>query len=99
MPNKTLPTHPGLPDIPRLHHISQDDLMTNAMSAYQKEELNQYAYVMQQIDSFGEHLEGMHYGISKAEGDFYNCSKIGISMIFIFMVLHQLLKFKRFQEN
>jgi hypothetical protein len=54
---------------------------------------------MHQIGTFSEHLEGMHYGISQAEVDFYNCSKIGIALMFLVMLGHQFLKFKRFSDN
>jgi hypothetical protein len=54
---------------------------------------------MHQIDNFGEHLEGMKYGTSRAEDQFKKCATIGVVFLAVFMIAHQIMKFMRFRAT
>ena len=54
---------------------------------------------MHQIDNFGEHLEGMVIGTSRAEDLFKKCASIAVVVLFVFMLAHQVMKFLRFKQT
>jgi len=61
--------------------------------------MDQYTWLMHQIDNFGEHLEGMKYGTSRAEDQFKKCATIGVLFLAVFMIAHQIMKFMRFRAT
>jgi len=59
------PPHPGPAPHNPLNHTNNPS--TSHLTKYQTEEIDQYMWLMHQIDNFGEHLEGMEIGTSRAE--------------------------------
>jgi len=57
--------HPGpAPHVP-INHTTNPHTMD--LTTYQQTELDQYTWLMHQIDNFGQHLDGFEYGTSRAE--------------------------------
>ena len=56
-------------------------------------EMDQYMFIMKQIEQFESELEGFEYVPSNSEDSFKKSSTFAIVVIFFIMVLHQVLKF------